>query len=91
MNATATQTTAQLIIQAYNAQGAEWVSLETIRTTLHWISRAEMDQALLEVALTPRIHVDPVANLKSLTRDQRDAAIIIGGEACHAIMIEGGW
>ena len=48
-----------------------------------------MDQALLRAIIDRTAHVDPVANLKSLTAAERAAAIRIGGEDCHAIKVKG--
>lgn len=87
--ATQTRTTTEQITEAYRAQGAEWVSLETIRTTLAHIEPAELDQAIREMAIVSRTaFVFPVANLKSLTPGQRAAAVTIGGEACHMIQVK---
>lgn len=86
---------AALALDIYRAQRSEWVSLATIREGLAaldlGLDRADEDAVLLHISQAPRVHVIPVANLKSLTRAERDAAVVIGGEACHAIMIEGGW
>lgn len=87
--ATQTRTTTQQITEAYRAQGAEWVSLETIRTELAHVEPAELDRAIREMAIVSRTAlVFPVANLKSLTPGQRAAAVTIGGEACHMIQVK---
>jgi len=68
---------------------AGWVGLAALRGELAQFDRAETDEALRRIALTPGAHLIPVANLKSLTQADRDAALSLGGEDNHALSIEG--
>lgn len=64
-----------------------WVGLAQIRAEVA-STRAEMDAALSRLAVMPDIRIIPIANLKSLTPEDRAAAIHLGGELKHAIAIE---
>ena len=68
---------------------ADWVGLAALRGELGGFSRAEVDEALRRIALAPDAHLIPVANLKSLTAQDRAAAVSLGGEDNHALSIEG--
>ena len=65
-----------------------WVGLAEIREVLPKIDRAEMDKTLRAMVASRSIHLIPVANLKGLTRADHDAALRLGGEDNHAMMIE---
>lgn len=54
------------------------------------MSREDQDATLKRIAAQPDVRVIPVANLKSLTPEDRAAALHVGGEDKHAIKIEGG-
>lgn len=91
---TALQFVANLITDLYHAAGTEYVSIATIRDGLAELelTRADEDAALRLLSLTPGVHIWPVANGKSLTPAERAAAVEIGCEDCHAIMIDQpGW
>jgi hypothetical protein len=66
----------------------DWVGLAPLRTRLGGFDRTDVDEALRRLAMEPRVHIIPVANLKSLTQQDRDAALRLGGEDNHAIAIE---
>jgi hypothetical protein len=66
-----------------------WVGLAPLRAKLGAYSRAEVDRALRGLVVQPGVHIVPVANLKSLTSADREAALRLGGEDNHAIAIEG--
>jgi hypothetical protein len=68
---------------------ADWVGLAALRGELGRFGRAETDEALRRIAMAPDAHLIPVANLKSLTQADRDAAVSLGGEDNHALSIEG--
>jgi hypothetical protein len=65
-----------------------WVGLAPLRTRLATYDRAEVDRALRSLAVQPDVLIVPVANLKSLTSADREAALRLGGEDNHAIAIE---
>jgi hypothetical protein len=65
-----------------------WVGLAPLRARLGTYSRAEVDRALRSLVVQPDVHIIPVANLKSLTSADREAALRLGGEDNHAIAIE---
>jgi hypothetical protein len=67
----------------------DWVGLAEIRSDLGSSSREDVDAALRRLAVLPDIRIIPIGNLKSLTQQDRDAAIRLGGELKHAMAIEG--
>jgi hypothetical protein len=67
---------------------SDWVGLAAIRERLAHLPRAEQDAALREMNRIPGVHVHPLANFKSLTQADRDAAMDIGDEQVHAIRID---
>ena len=67
----------------------DWVGLAELRAGLPTAGRDAVDEALRRLAVSPDVRVIPIANLKSLTDDDRAAAIRLGGELKHAIAIEG--
>lgn len=68
---------------------AGWVSLADLRDLLDDIPRAELDTALKWMAVQPGVRLIPVANLKSLSTREHEAALRFGGEDNHAFAIEG--
>lgn len=84
---------AAAIRQAYRQQRGrhdrEWVGLAPLRAALPArYNREQVDQALRELTMARGVHIIPVANLKSLTQADHDAALWLGGEDNHALMIE---
>lgn len=70
------------------APRGEWVGLADLRDRLgdrH--SRADVDKALDSLVDDPDIRIIPVANTKALSDRDRRAAVQIGGEDSHAIML----
>jgi hypothetical protein len=68
-------------------QPGEWVGLADLRDQLAGLSRAEVDEALMALLDQDGVRIIPVANTKALTARDRAAAIDIGGEASHALLI----
>ena len=66
---------------------AGWVSLADLRELLDDVARPALDAALRRVAVQPDVRLIPVANLKSLSTRERDAALRFGGEDNHALAI----
>ena len=67
---------------------AGWVSLADLRELLADIPRGELDTALKWMGVQPGVRLIPVANLKSLSTREREAALRFGGEDNHAMAIE---
>ena len=67
---------------------AGWVSLADLRELLDDIPRPEVDTALKWMAVQPGVRLIPVANLKSLSTRDHEAALRFGGEDNHAFAIE---
>lgn len=65
-----------------------WVGLLALRTELSTVDRAEIDDALLRLHRVPGFNVIPEENQKTLTPQDRAAAVSIGGQASHLIAIE---
>lgn len=68
----------------------EWLRLPAMRDRLaqRGFDLEQQDAILHRLALQSDITISPVANLKSLTREEHLAAIRLGGEWKHAIMNE---
>ncbi|MEU7939279.1 hypothetical protein [Microbispora bryophytorum] len=79
-----------LIRKAY-AQLAEkpyaWVSLTRLRPLLGDASRNEVDATLREMIRRPDVRLVPWESQKSLTQEDRDAAVVIGDQPKHRILI----
>jgi hypothetical protein len=73
--------------QLARAPGA-YVSLADLRDALPAVDHRELDETLIQMDLSPRVHLVPVANQGSLTARERDAAVWMGGESQHALQIE---
>ena len=69
------------------ATPGQWIGLAEIRNTLGYCC-GYIDAGLRHLATQRGTHLVPVANMKSLTQADRDAALRLGGEDNHAIMIE---
>jgi len=67
----------------------EWVRLSLIRAALASASRAEVDATLTRMATQADVRIIPIANLKSLSQEDKSAAVELGGEFKHAMAIEG--
>jgi hypothetical protein len=67
---------------------AGWVSLADLRELLEDIARPDLDAALKRLAVQPGVRLIPVANHKSLSIRDREAALRFGGEDNHALAIE---
>jgi hypothetical protein len=65
-----------------------WVSLRRLREHLAGLPRAEVDAALLRLALQPGVHLEPEINQKTLTPADWDAGLPMGGETQHLLLIE---
>lgn len=85
-------TVEERIRAAYRSLATEpagWVSLADLRELLADIPRPELDTALKWMAVQPGVRLIPVANQKSLSTREHDAALRFGGEENHAFAIEG--
>lgn len=67
---------------------AGWVSLADLRGLLGDVPRPDVDGALKRIAVQSGVRLIPIANLKSLSAQDREAAVRFGGEDNHAIAIE---
>lgn len=65
-----------------------WVGLADLRPALGAVDRADVDAALHALSRVPGVRLHPVANFKSLTSADREAALRIGDEDLHALAIE---
>lgn len=66
----------------------DWASLTAIRAALTDIPRAEVDEALLQLAQEPGVLLNPDPQPTTLTEADRDAALHVNGQAQHLIAIE---
>jgi hypothetical protein len=67
---------------------AGYVGLADLRDQLADLKRADVDEALRQLSRLPGVHVSPVANRKSLTQRDRDAAVRIGEDENMMISVE---
>lgn len=65
-----------------------WVSLTKIRPLLGDATRAEVDDVLTLMNRMPGVNIVPESNQKTLTQQDRDAAVTIGDQAKHFLSIE---
>lgn len=65
----------------------DWVGLTRVRAALPDVPRADLDRALQELYRDPRVSLVPEENQKTLTDDDRAAAVRIGNKENHVIAI----
>jgi hypothetical protein len=63
------------------------VALARLRPFFEDIPRADMDAALRRLSQAPNVDLEPEENQKSLTEDDRTAAIQLGGQNKHLLVI----
>lgn len=89
--ATITVSTEARIVDAYlrlAAQtGTSWVPLTAIRRALGDVDRAEQDRALYELGRGADVRLVPWENQKTLTAEDREAALWYGGQYKHRLLI----
>ena len=66
----------------------EWVSLTKLRPLLGGAQKAEVDTALQRMNRNPRVNLVPDSNQKTLTNEDRESAVRIGGEFKHLISMD---
>jgi hypothetical protein len=74
--------------RALASEPGEFVKLSGLRRELVEISRAEADAALAEMYRGQRINLIPQSDQMTLTTEDRQSALRIGGEHKHLISIE---
>jgi hypothetical protein len=71
------------------ASPGAWVGLADLRNQLgEDTNRHEVDASLKRLEQEPGANIVPESNQKTLTQADRDAAVVIGDQAKHAVMIE---
>jgi hypothetical protein len=66
----------------------DWVRLVKLRAKLDGVGKDDVDRVLLAMSRTGLVHLSPDSNRKALTDADRDAAIEIGSEPKHLVLIE---
>lgn len=66
----------------------EFVKLRELRAHLTDIPRSALDGALVSMFTARRVNLIPQANQSALTAEDREAALLLGGEHKHLISIE---
>lgn len=87
----AVKTVQTKIREAYKVLRSEpraWVSLTDMRKQLPTVLREQLDEVLEDMARSRRIRVIPEENQKTLTDEDRAAAVRVGGEDKHLISME---
>jgi hypothetical protein len=64
-----------------------WVSLTRLRAALPGLPKDDIDKALVRLGKEPDVNLEPEANQKRLTAEDRRAAVRIGGEYRHLLAI----
>ncbi|GGL07048.1 hypothetical protein Sme01_12130 [Sphaerisporangium melleum] len=64
-----------------------WVGLAKVRTLLADLPRAEVDETLRRMNDLPDVTLVPEANQKTLSEQDREAAVTIGGQNKHLLWI----
>jgi hypothetical protein len=67
--------------------GGRWVSLTRFRPLLGDVPKAEVDTALVRMERLPDVDIVPESNQKTLTAQDREAAVIVGNQAKHLLWI----
>jgi hypothetical protein len=62
-----------------------WVGLAELRADLDFVSKPDIDRALLQLLEKKKIRLIPEENQKTITSADRDAAIVVSGELKHLI------
>ncbi|QFY06016.1 hypothetical protein GBF35_04410 [Nonomuraea phyllanthi] len=66
----------------------DWVLLTRLRPLLPDAPRGEVDEALRRMERLPDVHLAPEADQKTLTDDDRQAAVLVSGVSKHLLAIE---
>ncbi|MFF0861198.1 hypothetical protein ACFYUV_05575 [Nonomuraea sp. NPDC003560] len=69
------------------AAPGSWVSLTPLRRLLPAVPKHEVDEALVLMERLPDVNLVPESNQKTLTPEDREAAVIIGGQDKHLLWI----
>jgi hypothetical protein len=75
---------------AYDQLAAEpgiWVSIPRLRSLLGQTPRADVDNALRRMILMPDVNIAPESNQKTLSVQDREAAVTIGDQDNHLLWI----
>ncbi|MFC0863239.1 hypothetical protein ACFHYQ_13130 [Sphaerimonospora cavernae] len=64
-----------------------WVSLTQLRPVLGDTPREDVDSTLRRMISMPDVRIAPFENRKALSQEDHDAAVIIGGQAKHLVLI----
>lgn len=62
-----------------------WTAIATLREDLWHLPRAEQDALMKGLLRAGLVDIIPVGNLKTLTPEDRTAALTLGGQQTHAI------
>ncbi|MET9245683.1 hypothetical protein [Nonomuraea sp. NPDC003709] len=66
----------------------DWVLLTHLRAQLGDVPREEIDEALRQLERLPDVHLVPEADQKTLTDEDRESAVVVGGVSKHLLAIE---
>ena len=67
---------------------SDWVSLTKLRQLLRDISKADIDAALRQMSRNRQVNLVPDSNQKTLTNEDRESAVQIGGEYKHLMSMD---
>ncbi|GAA1853713.1 hypothetical protein [Myceligenerans crystallogenes] len=69
------------------AEPGAWVSLRRVRSAVGDVRHADLDAALLQLVREPTVRLNPEFNQKTLTAEDRAAALRVGGADVHLLSI----
>ncbi|MCG5471443.1 hypothetical protein LADH09A_005436 [Micromonospora sp. LAH09] len=75
---------------AYNnlaPRPGDYIALAALRAALEGVSDPQIDAALIDLNRAPDVHLVPESNQKTLTAEQRAAAVSIGNQDKHLLAI----
>ncbi|MCR6484097.1 hypothetical protein M8542_14845 [Amycolatopsis sp. OK19-0408] len=76
------------VYQELSSRPQEWIRLARLRPELNGAGKEEVDQTLLRMVKTELVHLSPDSDRKGLTDADHAAAIRIGKEDKHLVLIE---
>ncbi|GLY93329.1 hypothetical protein [Actinoplanes sp. NBRC 103695] len=65
----------------------EWVNLTALRSSLDDVPKVDLDEALVRMLDAPDVRLEPESHRRRIDAAEREAAIVVGGEARHKLAI----
>ena len=65
--------------------GSQWVKVTDLRERLAHVARTDLDRVLVGLYCDQKLNLVPRSAQQLLTRGDREAAVLVGGEAKHLV------